>query len=436
MGASITVVPEAMVGPELLTGEYVSVRAFQSKEHLTLPTAKVDFSVGDLEWVELVALAPVEKGREVEVLYSLDLTSERGVALVLLANQLKGVNVLRVVTRAEAKGAALLEKKKAQVISEEKPVARPIEAAVVNSGSELMSCGEDTGNTDLVADRPASELEPVVSEKTIGKKKAAELILDVAEVEKADCLDVELDTYGDFSDGSEKYELRVRGRGEEEFVIPPVLPGKGSRAALVEETMSDPSLSAWRLLADKGEQGFVWQEELLYQATTTHTLDTVHLMVLPLSFRAKVLDLAHERSGHLGARKVKALVKQRFIWPGMGQAVIDHCRSCKVCQTCSKSNARKVPLMEREVLTEPFEVMAFDLVGPLPKGKGGCRFVLTAIDMASKWPEAIPLRTITAKAVAQGMVEVFSRTGRGGSRGGSLGSDEPPLLLTALKSKA
>ena len=45
------------------------------------------------------------------------------------------------------------------------------------------------------------------------------------------------------------------------------------------------------------------------------------------------------------------------------------------------------------------------------KGKGGCRFVLTAIDMASKWPEAIPLRSITARAVAQGMVEVFSRTG-------------------------
>ena len=50
-------------------------------------------------------------------------------------------------------------------------------------------------------------------------------------------------------------------------------------------------------------------------------------------------------------------------------------------------------------------------MGPLPKGKGGCRFVLTAICMASKWPEAIPLRTITARAVALGMVEIFSRTG-------------------------
>ena len=31
--------------------------------------------------------------------------------------------------------------------------------------------------------------------------------------------------------------------------------------------------------------------------------------------------------------------------------------------------------------------------------------------MASKWPEALPLRSITAKAVAQGMIEIFARTG-------------------------
>ena len=63
------------------------------------------------------------------------------------------------------------------------------------------------------------------------------------------------------------------------------------------------------------------------------------------------------------------------------------------------------------MLTEPFEALAFDIVGPMPKGKGGCRFLLTAICMASKWPEAIPLRSITAKAVAEGMIEIFARTG-------------------------
>ena len=91
--------------------------------------------------------------------------------------------------------------------------------------------------------------------------------------------------------------------------------------------------------------------------------------------------------------------------------MIQYCRACPSCQMCSKSKARKVPMMERVVMSEPFEVMAFDIVGPMPKGKGGHRFLLTAICMSSRWPEALPLRCITAKAVALGMVEIFSRTG-------------------------
>ena len=67
-------------------------------------------------------------------------------------------------------------------------------------------------------------------------------------------------------------------------------------------------------------------------------------------------------------------------------------------------------MVERPVLTEPFEQMAFDLVGSLPKAKGGYRFVLTAVCMATRWPEAIPLKSITARAVAEGMVNIFSRT--------------------------
>ena len=38
-------------------------------------------------------------------------------------------------------------------------------------------------------------------------------------------------------------------------------------------------------------------------------------------------------------------------------------------------------------------------------------YVLTAICMSSRWPEAVPLKSITARAVATGMMEIFSRTG-------------------------
>ena len=193
--------------------------------------------------------------------------------------------------------------------------------------------------------------------------------------------------------------------------MPSVKAGSGSRTALVSESRSDPTLLQWRALAEKREQGFLWENSLLYKSITNHVMEVVRLLVLPKSFRKRVMDLAHEKLGHMGSRRVLSLLRQKFVWPGMGQDVIRHCRSCPSCQKCSKPRARQVPMVERKILSEPFESMAFDLVGPIPKGKGGYRYLLTCVCMASKWPEAIPIRCMTANAVAQGMLDIFSRVG-------------------------
>ena len=337
-----------------------------------------------------MAVAPWQEGAENEVLYSLDLQSQRGLKLVLIANKIDQKEVLRVTTRAQAKEKLQIEEEEAIVVAEERPSIKPI----LREGK----AGQENVHDEPVTTTVLEELSKKVG--SLGRKDV-ECVEDLL-VDEEDS-SVERD--------EEKFELRSESREKADLEVPPVRSGNHSRADLVEETRTDPSLKEWRKLAEKEEQGFMWQEGLLYQATTTHVLEIAHLIALPKTFRSKVLKLAHEKLGHLGARKVKALVRQRFVWPGMGQDIINHCRSCPVCQRCSKAPARKVPMIEREVLTEPFEALAFDIVGPMSKGKGGYRFLLTAICMASRWPEALPLRSITAKAVAQGMVEIFARTG-------------------------
>ena len=55
--------------------------------------------------------------------------------------------------------------------------------------------------------------------------------------------------------------------------------------------------------------------------------------------------------------------------------------------------------------------MAFDLVGPLPQTKICNKYILTCMCLGSKYPEAIPLKQVDVETVAEGMLEVFSRTG-------------------------
>ena len=378
----------------------VAVKPFGASKPMLLPTAELSFKIGRLEWVECVAVSPVQEGAESEVLYTLDLQSQRGLELVLIANKVDQKEVLRVTTRAQTQQEVREQEEEAVAAVVEQPNVTPL-PRVVAAEPRVNS------DPDVVV-----ELEEI-SEKAgcLGRKgeESKKDVLGSKEEEFEEFLD-----YGEDSSvevGEEKYRLRAESRKKVELAVPPVRAGSHSRVALVAETMADPSLKGWRENAEKGGQGFVWKEGLLYQIVTTHVLETEYLMVLPQSFRQKVLEIAHEKLNHMGARRVRALIRQRFVWPGMGQDIIKYCRSCPTCQRCGKAPARKVPMVERTVLSEPFEVMAFDIVGPMLKGRGGYRFLLTAICMASRWPEAIPLRSITAKAVALGMVEMFSRTG-------------------------
>ena len=60
---------------------------------------------------------------------------------------------------------------------------------------------------------------------------------------------------------------------------------------------------------------------------------------------------------------------------------------------------------------QPFDSIAMDTVGPLQRSHLGNKYVLTLMDYATKYPEAIPLKRIDTKTVADALVQVFARLG-------------------------
>ena len=62
-------------------------------------------------------------------------------------------------------------------------------------------------------------------------------------------------------------------------------------------------------------------------------------------------------------------------------------------------------------MAEPFERMAMDIIGPLPRSRSGCCYVLVMCDYATRYLEAIALKTIDAKIIAEELIKVFARVG-------------------------
>ena len=141
----------------------------------------------------------------------------------------------------------------------------------------------------------------------------------------------------------------------------------------------------------------------------------VHQVVVPPGYRKEILRIAHELpvGGHLGVRKTKDRIMRHFYWPKLSVDVAEFCRTCHTCQVVGKPqpSLKPAPLIPIPAFDEPFSRVLVDCVGPLPKTRSGHKYLLTIMDMSSRFPEAIPLRNITAKTVVEALVQFFTRYG-------------------------
>ena len=183
---------------------------------------------------------------------------------------------------------------------------------------------------------------------------------------------------------------------------------------LKELQETDGTLAGARVKAMEGAEGYFKRDGVIYRQWQRPGEGlAVDQIVLPQDYREKVLELAHTipLAGHLGKKKTADRVVQRFYWPTVHQDVAKFCRSCAACQKSSHGRIRRAPMIPLPVVGEPFQRIAMDIVGPLPRNRAGNRYVLVICDYATRYPEAVPLCSIDAEHVAEELVKLFSRVG-------------------------
>ena len=188
---------------------------------------------------------------------------------------------------------------------------------------------------------------------------------------------------------------------------------------LKHEQQSDPTLTKVRELAnmkeeDKEETSFFFRNGILYRKFKMQNDEILEQIVVPEMHRNHIIHVAHDipLGGHLGNKKTREKILFHFYWPGIFPDVARFCRSCKNCQKCiPKGRVPRAPLIPIQPMEEPFNRIAMDIVGPLNKSGRGHKFILVLCDYATKYPEAVPLKTIDSETVANAMIEIFSRVG-------------------------
>lgn len=127
-------------------------------------------------------------------------------------------------------------------------------------------------------------------------------------------------------------------------------------------------------------------------------------LVLPKEARALACEECHDQpmAGHLGTFKTYKRLQMKYYWPKMRQDIAKYISRCKVCQMVKYDQKLPAGLMgERRGIEEPWKMVAADLMGPFPRSLKGFKYILVITDTFTKFSILKPLRSATAKAVAQ-----------------------------------
>ncbi|GFN94672.1 gypsy retrotransposon integrase-like protein 1 [Plakobranchus ocellatus] len=180
----------------------------------------------------------------------------------------------------------------------------------------------------------------------------------------------------------------------------------------------DPTLKDWFNRVGAPPVGGVYftitEGKLLrhYQRAGSDIINTT--IAVPESLRHLVLQCAHDNclSGHSGFKKTLSNIKAYLSWPGILNDVRCYTRSCHVCQVRPRVRSdRPAPLQPVTLVETPFQRVIIDIVRPLPVSQNRYEYILTLVDLSTRWAEGIPLRHISAKDVAQSLFDLFCRLG-------------------------
>ena len=106
----------------------------------------------------------------------------------------------------------------------------------------------------------------------------------------------------------------------------------------------------------------------------------------------------HDDSGHLSYTVVAKTISQSFYFPNMCKVIQDYVNKCDVCQFDTTARFHKpVPSDLIELTDVPFAHICIDFVTHFQISYSGNTYLLTIVDVATRFANAIPVKTLTAE---------------------------------------
>jgi hypothetical protein len=185
---------------------------------------------------------------------------------------------------------------------------------------------------------------------------------------------------------------------------------------LAQEQKACPSLSKCWELAKQNRGNFFVENGLLYHRDNILG-HKINQLCLPEKRIPIVLEMGHDApfAGHMAFQTTRHRIRLSFWFPKMDELIRSYCSTCAVCQLRAPVKVSdRVPITPIPRNDElPFTHLVMDCIGPIlpdtdhTTPKPEYNYALVIVDRFSRWPMAYPLRSLSAKAVCDALLQVF-----------------------------
>jgi len=122
--------------------------------------------------------------------------------------------------------------------------------------------------------------------------------------------------------------------------------------------------------------------------------------ICPAAIRRELIWDTHKQA-HAGVQRVIAKLQLRWYWPKMGRDVRLKVKQCEICQTSKHGRLPGEARRRRLYAGRPWQVVAVDLVSPMPPTPRGNSWILVLTDHSTRWADALAISDASAPTVAR-----------------------------------
>jgi len=154
------------------------------------------------------------------------------------------------------------------------------------------------------------------------------------------------------------------------------------------------------------QKNLIMHKNLLFR----QSIGKEYQVIIPKCMVKKLVEETHIIYGHVGTYKTYQLIQQNHQFKNMYRTIKQIVKTCDLCQKTKISNTIARGPTQSITPEKPCEIISVDLMGPLPRGQGGCKYILALLDLFSKYIKIYPLKKATTESIIKRIISDYIPT--------------------------